>query len=156
MIMFAILTESEAGPHLDMLRVIELILVHDLGEIFAGDTFAYATVPGKDETEDNAFRQLIADLPTDIATRLESAWNEYQQQESSEARFVYAIDRLQGFAQQIFTGGKTWREFGITRERTLARTNPIRSKCAELIPLLERLYERGDQGQMWPSAGPAA
>jgi putative hydrolases of HD superfamily len=153
MIMFALLTAPKINVDgLDMLRVIELIMIHDLGEIFAGDTFAYADVSGKHEKEEAAFRQLIADTPNDVALRLQSAWSEYHQQESPESRFVYAIDRLQGFAQQIFARGKTWREFGITRDRTLGRTDPIRSKCAELVPLLERLYDRGDGGKMWPTS----
>ena len=152
MIAFALMLAPRIAAELDLLRAIELIFVHDLGEIFAGDTFAYSSNPDQHQNESAAFHQLVAGLPENDSSLLLSRWREYHEQVSPEAKFAFAIDRLQGFAQQIFADGKTWREFGITRTKTLARTDPIRSACPELNLILDTLYAEGDRRDLWPAA----
>jgi putative hydrolase of HD superfamily len=151
MALFALLLAPETGPHLDMARVFELILVHDLPEILAGDTPAY-DFPARlaaEAREDEAATELFALLPDDLRDRLHHARAEFEHGDSPEARFARAIDRLQGFAQQVFSGGRGWREHGVTPERTHSRMQAVRDTHPALGALLDVLYARADQSAMW-------
>lgn len=151
MALFALILAPETGLRLDLARVLELILVHDLPEIYAGDTPAY-DLPGRlaaQAREDEAAARLFALLPPDLADHLHAARQEFEQGASPEARFAQAIDRLQGFSQQVFSGGRGWREHGVTRERTYLRMQTVRDTDPALSLLLDLLYTRADDAALW-------
>lgn len=150
--MFALLLCSETDLELDIGHVLELALVHDLVEIYAGDTYVHLTADRIEAMvrEQEAAERLFPQLPPDLARRLRSWWDEFELGESPEARFARAMDRLQGFAQNIFAGGRVWRERAVTEEMT----RQVNRDAIELHPVLDEvyraLYERATGEDLWP------
>ena len=141
--------ESESIP--DPLRVLELCLVHDMVEIYAGDTWAYDRkgYEDKEEREKEAAKKLFSLLPEDLGGRLRSLWDEFEEAETEEARFAQAMDRLQGFAQNVFGGGRPWKERGVTEEMTRERVEEGIAYDPSLARAFEALYERARREKAW-------
>ena len=150
--LFALLLHRELGFEVDLGRVLTLVLVHDLVEIHAGDTYAYddAGRVGQAEREEEAAERLFGALPPDLATSLHGWWREFEAGETPEARFAKALDRLQGFAQNYNSGGIAWRENGIARERTFQRTELPMAVDPALREIVQELYRRADSEGLWP------
>ncbi len=121
----------------DMTRVIELLLVHDVVEIDADDTFCYdeAAVAGQAEREQAAANRLFDALPEDQAARFHELWNEFESGQTPESRFARALDRLQPLLQNLATNGRSWREHGVKKEQVIQRT-------AETARASDRLHRR--------------
>ncbi len=138
----------------DLEKVFKLILVHDLPEIVAGDTFAYDfnKKTGQHDRENKALVELLHSLPGTLAESLHELWNEFIALESREALFVQAIDRLQGFLQQVTTEGRVWREEVVRREWTVERTKPVALFDPFLADVLDSLYRKADEDNMWAVA----
>ena len=141
---------AEYGGDLDVGRVLRMVLVHDIVEIDAGDTYIYdeqgqAT---KEERERQAADRLFALLPDDQAGVLRAAWDEFEERETPEARFAYAIDRLQPLLHNHRTGGAAWRRHGITADQVYVKNHPIGDGAPRLWELARELVEtsvqRGD------------
>ena len=141
---------AEYGGDLDVGRVLRMVLVHDIVEIDAGDTYIYdeqgqAT---KEERERQAADRLFALLPDDQAGVLRAAWDEFEERETPEARFAYAIDRLQPLLHNHRTGGAAWRRHGITADQVYDKNHPIGDGAPRLWELARELVEtsvqRGD------------
>ena len=138
-----------AEPGTDLARVVELLVVHDLVEIDAGDTFAYdvAAYVGKDERERLAAERLFGQLPPDVGTRLRLAWDEFEAGATREARFANALDRLQGLLLNDARGdGGTWTEHRVSRAAVLRRMEPIRDAAPALWAFAVRAVERAGEG----------
>ena len=155
--LFALLLHKELGFEVDLGHVLTLVLVHDLVEIHAGDTYAYdeAGCVGQAEREIAAAERLFAELPPDLGASLHAWWREFEAGETAEARFAKAIDRLQGFAQNYNSGGLAWRENGIARERTYQRTELPMAVDPALRSIVEELYRRADREGLWPGDDPS-
>jgi putative hydrolase of HD superfamily len=121
------LTEHAAEPGLDVPHVVRMVLVHDLVEIDAGDTFIYDTAGAetKTEREQAAADRIFALLPPDQRDELRALWDEFEEQATPEARFAGALDRLMPMLHNYVTRGGSWREHGITADRVLARNGPV-------------------------------
>jgi len=109
----------EPNCSLDINKVLQLVLVHDIVEIDAGDVFSYANF---DPAEKHHKECLAADrifnlLPPDQAQYFRDLWDEYEVQETVEAKFARTMDRLQPFLQNYYTDGYTWRKYDITVDR---------------------------------------
>ncbi len=143
---------AEYGGDLDVGRVLRMVLVHDIVEIDAGDTYIYdeAGQATKQDRERRAADRLFALLPADQASRLRAAWDEFEERETPEARFAYAIDRLQPLLHNHRTGGSAWRRHRITSEQVHAKNAPIAAGSPRLWELARSLIEesvkRGDLG----------
>jgi putative hydrolase of HD superfamily len=151
MALYALLLKDELGFDVDIGRTLALILVHDLVEIFAGDTFAYDDAAMADQAarEDEAAKRLFAMLPPDLRDRVDGWWREFEEGRTNEARFARALDRLQAFGQNVVSGGKSWREHGVTRTRTFRRMNEALECDPAIRALVERLYARADVEGSW-------
>src|SRR3954466_15869587 len=92
-----VLAEHANAAHLDVLRVLKMLIVHDLVEIDAGDTFAYdvAAMANQHEREAVAADRIFGLLPPDQATSFRELWDEFEKKETPEARFATAVDRFQ-------------------------------------------------------------
>jgi putative hydrolase of HD superfamily len=156
MALFALLLAPETALALDRFRVLELVLVHDLVEIIAGDVPAYdlAAREAAKEVEVRAAEQLFAPLPHDVRDRLHAAWREFEDGITVEARFARAMDRLQGFAQNVFSGGRNWRERGVTEEMTRTRNMPAIDLDPNLRAIAELLYDQAHAARMWDDDPP--
>ncbi len=140
-VMTLVLAEHAADPPLDLARVVKMVLVHDIVEIDAGDTFAYDDVGALDkvEREQAAARRLFALLPTDQEVEFRSLWQEFEARESPEARFAAALDRLQPILHNYHTRGKAWIEHGITADQVRARNRHIAEGSPRLWEYVEQL-----------------
>ena len=122
-----ILSEYAEEDNLDLLQVIKLLLVHDLVEIDADDTYCYDEVGGQDqkEREMKAADRIFNILPKDQADSFRALWNEFEAGETAESRFANALDRLQPLLHNYFTRGYTWQQYGIRKEQVIARMQPV-------------------------------
>jgi len=103
---------AEGSP--DINRAIKMALVHDLVEIYAGDTFAYDAEGNttKAQREKESADRLFSHLPDDQGAELRSLWEEFDAEESADARFAACMDRIQPFLHNTLTDGATWRGGG--------------------------------------------
>ncbi len=141
-IMAVVLAEYANEP-VDLLRVLRMILIHDLVEIDAGDTFVYdlAAQAGKREREERAAERIFGLLPDDQRDEVRAAWEEFESEETPEARFAASIDRLQPLLCNYHTQGGAWKEHGISRDRVFARNSKIARGSEELWTHVSRLLE---------------
>jgi putative hydrolase of HD superfamily len=141
--MMAIALQEYALTPINLARVIEMVLVHDLVEIDAGDTFCYDQDgnQSKVEREQQAADRLFGLLPADQATQLRQTWEEFEAGESDDARFARALDCLQPLLHNCETNGHTWQLHGIHKGQVLERMEAVRTGIPELWPLVERLIE---------------
>ena len=136
----AITLADYAPPGTNLLRVLELVAVHDLVEIDAGDTFAYdadAQVHvSKAGRERAAADRVFGLLPADQTVRLRALWEEFEAQETVEARFANALDRFQALLQNAGAGGGSWRDYHVTRTQVMARMAPVQAAAPLLWPVV--------------------
>lgn len=132
----AVVLEEYAAEPVDLLRAMKMLVVHDLVEIDAGDTFAYDTAANssKLERERAAAERIFGLLPPDLAGQLRALWEEFEAHATPEARFAHAVDRIQPFLQNLHTEGGTWRLYHPTRAQVLERMDPVRTALPALWP----------------------
>lgn len=125
--LMAIVLAEHADENLDMLRALKMILIHDIVEIDAGDTFIYDEAALMDQAvrERIAADRIFGLLPDEQATDFRNLWDEFEAGQSAEARFARAMDRLQPLLHNFFTSGGTWHTPGVTSADVLARKRPI-------------------------------
>jgi len=122
-----ILSEYADEDDLNLLQVIKLLLVHDLVEIDADDTYCYDEIGAQDQKmrETKAADRIFNILPPDQATSFRSLWDEYEARKTPESRFANALDRLQPLLHNYFTRGHTWKKYGIRKKQVLERMKPV-------------------------------
>ena len=135
---------EHAETPLDVDRVIGMLLVHDIGEIDAGDTMVYAEGGWAElkAAEAAAVERIFGMLPAAQGARFLALWREFEAGETPEARFAHAADRAMPVLLNLANGGQSWRENGITYERVVGRVGPpIRAGCPALWAYLEQRLE---------------
>ena len=134
-----ILHEYAAEEIVDINRVIQMALVHDLVEIYAGDTFAYDTrgYESKEQRERESADKLFALLPGDQAALFRALWEEFDAMETPDARYASAIDRLQPFISNSITEGHTWAQHGVTQGQIYNRMRPVEKTVPALWQFVE-------------------
>ena len=139
--LMAVLLHEHACEDVDVLRVLKMLLVHDIVEIDAGDTFAYDADghADKEDRERAAADRLFGLLPADHAGELRALWDEFEAQDTADARFANALDRLQPLLQNVHAEGGAWRSHGITHEQVTERMRPIETACPTLWPWVETM-----------------
>ena len=147
--LMAILMEEYSPRPVDLGQVLRMVLVHDIVEIDAGDTFCYDVEANLDKAmrEEEAAERIFGLLPPEQGFELRSLWEEFEAETTPEARFATALDRLQPLLHNLQTGGGTWRIHGVAREQVLARMQPIRVAMPDLWPFVELSLARAvEQG----------
>lgn len=136
----ALLFSEYAIEPVDIGRAVKMCVVHDLVEIYAGDTFAYDVKGniGKKEREDAAADKLFSQLPKDQGDKIRSLWEEFDAMETPDAKYAACMDRLQPFFHNTLTDGHTWVESGTNRDVVEKRMSVVR----EFMP---RVYEWASQ-----------
>lgn len=131
--LMAFLLAEYAPEGIDVKRVMQMALIHDLVEIDAGDTYAYDAAAGADKNKRElaAAERIFNILPRDQAAFVRSLWDEFEACESAEARFCRAMDVLQPVLMNSATG-RSWLEHGIRREQPAERILCIRDISPEL------------------------
>jgi putative hydrolase of HD superfamily len=134
-----------AQARIDVARTLKLVLVHDLVEIYAGDTFIYDAAAQRDQArrELEAAERLFPLLPPDQAAEFRSLWDEFEQRRTPEARFARAVDRLQPMLLSFNNRGGTWRTPGVTDADVRRRMSVIDDGSAELWDYAQKLIDLG-------------
>ncbi|MCR5487164.1 MAG: HD domain-containing protein [Lachnospiraceae bacterium] len=130
----AMLFSEYAREPVDAARAVQMCLVHDLVEIYAGDTFAFdkeANV-GKEERERQAADRLFSMLPADQGGMIRSLWEEFDAMETPDAKYAACMDRLQPFFHNTLTDGHTWVQAGAHRAAVEERDAIIKEFMPEV------------------------
>lgn len=143
-VMALVLAEYSPRNDLDLGRVIQMLLVHDVVEIDAGDTFCYnrEAVAQQSEHEERAAERLFGILPPDMAARFRGLWDEFEARRTPESLLANALDRLQPILNNYASGGKSWRANGITREQVRRRNRIVAEGAPELWAYIEDLLQQ--------------
>jgi len=122
-----VLSEYARDADIDFFRVMKILLVHDLIEIDAGDTYCHDEEGKKDQAikERLAADRIFNILPSDQAKAFRDLWDEFEERKTPESRFANALDRVQPFLHNYFTSGKTWLENKIRSEQVISRMQPL-------------------------------
>ncbi len=139
-VMAMLLFEHCADRSADISRVIKMALVHDLIEIYAGDTFAYDVAGNidKQQREEAAADKLFALLPKEQGEEIRALWEEFDAEKTPDAKYACAIDRLQPFLNNIMTEGHTWKEGRATKAQVYKRMDPIRIAMPDIWDFIEK------------------
>jgi putative hydrolases of HD superfamily len=150
----AVTLAEYAPPGTDVCRVVTMLLLHDIVEIDAGDSFAYApeaVLAEYEKAERAAAERIFALLPAGQAGQLRAMWTEFEERRTAEARFARALDRLQPMLANCQTGGGTWRTHGVTADQVLEKVKLIEDGSAELGSYARSLVaEAVEQGILAP------
>ena len=122
-------------PINDMSRLLQMIMLHDVIEIYAGDTFAYggaAEISSQSERERAAADKLFLLLPEDQANNFRSLWDEFEAYATPEAKCARCVDTFMPVYHNYMTQGKKWREFGVTKDKILKRCQNIKKGSDKL------------------------
>jgi putative hydrolase of HD superfamily len=117
--LFVLVLAEHAVEPIDVLKVLQLVLLHDVVEIDAGDALVYddEARAAKARLERLAADRIYGLLPDDQGDELRALWEEFEAKETPEARFAGAVDRLQPLLLNVTTGGRSWQEHGVTSDR---------------------------------------
>ena len=125
---------EHANNEIDTLKTILMLLIHDLVEIDAGDTYCYDSTANetKAKREEEAANRIFSLLPLDQQQVYHQLWREFEERETPESQFANAVDRLMPLIQNVETGGKTWQKNHISESQVLERNLPINDGSAVL------------------------
>ncbi|MBT8490030.1 MAG: HD domain-containing protein [Deltaproteobacteria bacterium] len=142
-VMAMLLSEYAAENNVDLFRVIKMVLVHDLVEIDAGDTYCYDDEAIKDQIkrEEKAADRIFCILPEDQSKEIRLLWDEFNDRETPEARFAAALDRLQPLLHNYNTDGIMWKKNNIKSKQVIARNSPIEDSAPTLWEYAARLID---------------
>lgn len=118
-----ILLSDYANEKIDVLRTVSMLLLHDIVEIDAGDTYAYDEEAKKTQAqrEEKAADRIFGMLPEDLQKKMRGLWEEFEAQETPEAKFARTMDNIQPIMLNDATDGKAWEEHGVHLEQILKR-----------------------------------
>lgn len=145
----ALVLSEHANDPVNALHVVKMLLVHDVIEIDAGDTWSFddAGYLDKEERERLAAKRIFALLPPDQAASLHAIWEEFEEMRTPESRFANALDRLMPMLHNFHNDGGTWRREGVTMQKVLARQSAIAKGSQALgdysLALLEQAKKIG-------------
>ena len=139
----AMLLAEHANEPVNVARVIKMVLVHDIVEIDAGDTYFYDTAAALDkaEREHAAAERIFGILPEDQGEELRQLWEEFEARTTMDARFAVALDRFMPQLHNYHTQGRSWAEHGITADRVLERNECMAEGSAKLWECTRVLVE---------------
>jgi putative hydrolase of HD superfamily len=125
--LYALVLADQAGPGVDIDRVIRMLLIHDLVEIDVGDVPIHSqngqahASPDTQAAEARAADRIFGLLPADLATDLRALWEEFEEAQTPDARFAKALDRVQPVMANLMSGGGTWATYNVTFDQLETR-----------------------------------
>lgn len=123
----------------DLGRVVKMLVVHDLVEIYAGDTFAFDVEANKskEENEIAAADKLFSQLPEEQGKEIRSLWEEFDEMKTPDSIYANCMDRVQPFLHNTLTAGATWVEGGVAKSQVEKRLAVVKENMPELWNWLE-------------------
>ena len=146
-LMAAILSEY-SNEKVDVAKVMTMVLIHDIVEIDAGDTYAYDTkgYESKSDRETKAAKRIFSMLPEDQSEYFYHLWEEFEKNETKEAHFANTVDRMEPIMLNHETQGKAWREHGISFSQVMKRNENTKKGSELLAQYIEENYIRPNVG----------
>ena len=137
--LMAVLLREYANEPVDVAKVMTMVLIHDLVEIDAGDTYAYDAAGNqtKREREVKAAQRIFGLLPADQEEEFRTLWEEFEAYETPEAKFAHVCDNMQPFMLNHATGGRSWQEHEVKKSQVLGRN----SRLAEGSKTLKQYFD---------------
>jgi putative hydrolase of HD superfamily len=146
---FALTLADYAPKGTDINRVIHMLLLHDIVEVDAGDTLCYDEVANatKVEREQAAADRIFGLLPNTLSQQFRTLWDEFEDEQTTEAKFANALDRMIPVLHNLETGGKAWMENEVRFDQVIAKNQKITHSSPELwnylLPRLEQAHLAG-------------
>lgn len=137
----AVILSQHSNTNIDLLKVIKMVLIHDIVEIDAGDTFIYDTQKNHINTEEEllAAKRIFGILPTEQAEELIAIWEEFEAGKTDEAKFAKSMDRLEPLLQNTSNNGGTWREYNVDFETVYEKKKVIKNGSEVIWEYAENL-----------------
>ena len=132
--LMVILLCEYANEPIDVLKTVTMVLIHDVVEIDAGDTYAYDLegIRTQHDREARAAERIFHLLPEDQAEKMKSLWEEFEEGDTAEARFAHTMDNIQPMMLNAATEGKAWEERGIRLSQVFGRNKNTAAGSEEL------------------------
>lgn len=145
--LMAILLSEYSNEEIDLLKVVTMVLIHDLVEIDAGDTYAYdnSGQETKREREILAADRIFGMLPEDQGQMFRNLWEEFESWETPEAKFAHTMDNLQPLLLNDATDGKSWREHEIKSRQVYNRNQRTAEGSERLYEYVDELIQKNIQ-----------
>lgn len=154
MAMYAIILEEYAPKGIDILKIIKMALVHDLIEIYAGDTFLFdeEMIKSKQKREKEAAEKIYSMLPDEQCMEIKALWEEFEEKQTNEAIFCATLDGIQPIMLNYLTEGGTWKEYNIKKDMVLKKGYLVFEKSHPIIKefMLNILEESVQKGYLLP------
>lgn len=141
-VMVMVLAEHSNTP-VDVLKVMKMVLIHDIVEIDAGDTFMYDTTKNHVNTDEElvAAKRIFGLLPKEQAEEFIAVWQEFEDGITNEAKFAKSMDRLEPLLQNTSNNGGTWKEFNVPYQKVYDKKKVIKEGSAAIWEYSENLIE---------------
>jgi len=141
--MMAVVLAEHSNVPVNVLKVMKMVLIHDIVEIDAGDTFMYDTTKNHINTEEElvAAKRIFGLLPKEQAEEFIAIWQEFEDGITNEAKFAKAMDRLEPLLQNTSNNGGTWTEFNVPYHKVYDKKKVIKEGSAVIWEYAENLIE---------------
>ena len=145
----AVLLKEHMKEDADLGRAMTMVLIHDLVEIDAGDTYAYDTegAATKREREVKAADRIFGILPEDQGTYLRELWDEFEAYETAEAKYAHLLDNFQPLMLNDASDGKSWEEHGVHKSQVCRRNARIPETSEivweKMLEIMDKHIEKG-------------
>lgn len=142
--LMAVLLQEYSNEEVDLARVIPMVLIHDLVEIDAGDTYAYdaAGAADKRERETKAADRIFALLPEDQGSWFRALWEEFEAYETAEAKFAHVLDNCQPLLLNDASDGLSWSEHGVRKSQIYKRNERTAEGSREIWEYMKELVDK--------------
>ncbi len=142
--LMAVLLKEYANEEVDLAKVIPMVLIHDLVEIDAGDTYAYdqAGLKTQRERETKAADRIFGMLPEDQGMKFRDLWEEFEAYETAEAKFAHVLDNCQPLILNDASGGKSWQEHTVHKSQIYKRNEHTGEGSREIWEYMKQLIDK--------------
>lgn len=142
--LMALVLEKYSKYDLDIFKVVKMLLIHDLVEIEAGDTFCYDKKANEDKKsrEIKAADKIFSILSGGLGQEFKDLWYEFEEGETKEAKFAIAMDRIQPMLNNFHNQGGTWKEYGVGEEDIQRRISPVKEVSDELWTFIQDIIKK--------------
>lgn len=147
--MMTIVLAEHSDKPIDVLKVLKMVLIHDIVEIDAGDTFIYDNLKNHTNTDEEliAAKRIFGLLPKEQAEEFIAIWQEFEDGMTDEAKFAKSMDRLEPLLQNTSNNGGTWKEYNVPYEKVYEKKKAIKNGSAIIWKYAETLInESVDKG----------
>jgi putative hydrolase of HD superfamily len=147
--MMVMVLAEYANEPVNVLRVLKMVLIHDIVEIDAGDIFLYDTIQNHTNTDAEfvAAQRIFGFLPEEQCKDFTELWMEFEEGESADAKFAKVIDRLEPVLQNISNNGGTWTEYNVSFEKVFQTLDKMKISSSVLYAHVEEIIATFREGQ---------